>query len=557
MGSVMPSPMDYRSGERPAGARHGTRSPVLARRGVIATSQPIASAAGLQVLQAGGNAVDAAVTAAAVLAVIEPSMTGIGGDLFALVHHGPTGRLEALDASGRSGSGATPEALAGHGLEAVPVDGPLSVTVPGVIDGWARLLERFGTIGLDRALAPAIRYARDGFAVHEIVAGEWATAAAKLARDPAAAATFLSGGRAPHHGEIFANPHLARTLEAVATEGPAAFYSGTIGRAIAEDLRARGAFVTADDLAAHASEWVTPLHTTYRGVGVVEMPPSTQGLVALEMLNILEGFDIAALGHNTADTLHLLAEARRIAFADRGAYLADRASVPAGVLDVLLSKSYAARRRAAIDMARAADAWAPGVATPHGDPQEFSGRDRGDTVYLAAADADGTVVSLIQSLFAGFGSGLVAGDTGVVLQNRGAGFVLTPDHPNRIAPRKRPLHTLVPAMLLRNGRPWGAFGVMGGDNQAQAHAQIVMNLVDFGLHVQQAGEAARVRHLGTALAVEDGIDAAVQDDLRRRGHLLQDGRGQMGGYQAVLIDPESGVLMGGSDPRKDGLAIGW
>lgn len=550
-------PHDHMPGDRPAGAPRATRSAVLARRGLIATSQPLASAAGLQVLQAGGNAVDAAVAAAAVLAVIEPSMTGIGGDLFALVHHGPTGRLEALDASGRSGSGATPDAVAARGLDEMPADGALSVTVPGVVDGWARLLERFGTRSLAELVAPAIRYARDGFAVHEIVAGEWAAAESKLARDSAAATTFLPDGRAPRHGQVFANPRLARTLEAIAAGGRDAFYAGSVGQAIADDLAARGAFVTADDLAAHAGEWVTPLRTTYRGVELLELPPSTQGFVALEMLNILEGFDIAALGHNTADTLHLLAEAKRIAFADRGAYLADRAHVPPDLLDLLLSKPYAARRRAAIDPARAAASWAPAVPGAEGGSSDFSGRDRGDTVYLAAADANGTVVSLIQSIFAGFGSGIVAGDTGIVLQNRGAGFVLTPDHPNRVGPRKRPLHTLVPAMLLRDGRPWVAFGVMGGDNQAQAHAQIVMNLVDFGMPVQLAGEVARVRHVGTGLAVESGIGAAVQDALRERGHVLQEGRGQMGGYQAVMIDPVTGVLMGGSDPRKDGLAIGW
>ena len=288
------------------------------------------------------------------------------------------------------------------------------------------------------------------------------------------------------------------------------------------------------------------------------MPPSTQGFVALEMLNVLEGFDVAALGHNSADLLHLVSEAKKIAFADRGAHLADRAFVPPDVLAMLLSKEYAAARRREIDMNAAGTyrAGRPAGATT-GPGRDFAGRDRGDTVYLAAADGEGRVVSLIQSLFAGFGAGIVAGDTGITLHNRGSGFVLTPGHPNCIGPRKRPLHTLVPAMLARDGRPWLAFGVMGGDNQAQAHAQVVMNIVDFAMHVQAAGDAARLRHLGDQVALESAIGAEVRDALVRRGHVVTDGRGQMGGYQAVLVDGERGVLLGGSDPRKDGLAIGW
>ncbi len=522
---------------------------------MIATSQSLASAAGLQVLQSGGNAIDAAVTAAAVLAVVEPSMNGIGGDLFAVVFDAASGRLLGLDASGRAAAAATPDEFARRGLTEMPGSGPLPVTVPGVVSGWEALLTRFGTRSMADALAPAVAFARDGFPVAELMAAEWEAAVERLAADPAAARTFLPAGRAPVMGEIFTNPRLAHSLELIARDGAAAFYTGAIAQAIAADMRARDGLITAQDLAGHTAEWVETISTRYRGVDVHEMPPSTQGVVALEMLNILEGFDIAAMGHNSADHLHVVAEAKKIAFADRGAWLADRLHMPAAALQTLLSKDYAAARRAEIDMATAATYHAATLSA--GAVPDFTGRDHGDTVYLCAADGRGNVVSFIQSLFAGFGAGIVAGDTGITLHNRGSGFTLAPGHPNQIGPGKRPLHTLVPAMLLKDGRPWVAFGVMGGDNQAQAHAQMVLNFVDFGLHVQAAGDAPRVRHMGDTLAVESGIDGEVRAALERRGHVISDGRGNVGGYQAVQVDPQSGVLMGGSDPRKDGLAIGW
>ncbi len=524
---------------------------------MIATSQPLASAAGLQVLQRGGNAVDAAVTAAAVLAVIEPSMTGIGGDLFAIVYDARSQRLHGLDASGRSPAAATPAEFARRGLTEMPAEGPLSVDVPGVVSGWDALLARFGTVSLAQALAPAIGYARDGYPVAELMANEWRAAVPKLSADAAARATFLPSGVPPAMGEIVTNPRLAGSLALVAEHGAPAFYTGPIAAAIAADLHARGGLLTADDFAAHAVEWVDTIHTSYRGYDVHELPPSTQGIVALEMLNILEGFDIRGLGHNSPEHLHLVAEAKKIAFADRGAYLADRAAMPDGALALLLSKDYAAVRRQDIDLTRAGTYRAGALAAGATVAPDFAGRDRGDTIYLTVADGDGNVISFIQSLFASFGAGIVAGETGITLSNRAAGFVLTPGHPNQIGPRKRPLHTLVPAMVVKDGRPWLSFGVMGGDNQAQAHAQLVLNVVDFDLHVQAAGEAARVRHMGTELALESGIGAEVRAALAARGHALRDGRGQMGGYQGIMIDPVSGVLLGGSDLRKDGLAIGW
>ncbi len=551
-------------GDRPAPNPHATRSVVMARQGAIATSQPLASAAGLAVLQSGGNAIDAAVTAAAVLAVVEPTMNGIGGDLFALVFNGRTTSLTGLNASGRAGSGATPEAFAARGLSEVPVRGPLAVTVPGVVDGWNELLKRHGTITLAQALAPAVAYARDGYAVSEIIAQQWIEAEPVLTQDPAAAAVFLPGGRAPRAGEVFKNPKLAATLETIARTGRDAFYRGPIAKAIAADLERRGGFVTAADLAAHQSDWVTPITTTYRGYDVFEMPPNTQGIVALEMLNILEGFDLKALGHNSAEYLHLVVEAKRIAFADRNAYVADPGAVPDGVIRTLLSKEYAASRRREIDPARAARDFAPGTmpsggagnldAPRHDDVNE--GHDRGDTVYLVAADGRGNVISLIQSLYESFGAGIVAGDTGIVLHDRGAGFRLDAGHPDRVAPGKRPMHTLVPGMVMKGGRPWLGFGVMGGDMQPQGHVQVLANLIDFGMNVQEAGEAARIRHMAGGVAVESAISAAARQGLIARGHKVIERPGAFGGFQGILINPATGVLMAGSDPRKDGLAIG-
>jgi gamma-glutamyltranspeptidase/glutathione hydrolase len=549
---------EFTSGDRPSGHIRGTRSYAAGRRGMIATSQGLASAAGLKVLFEGGNAIDAAVTAAAVLAVVEPTMTGVGGDLLAIVYHGATGTVHGLDSTGRSAYRATPAEFARRGLAEMPASGPLPVDVPGAVDGWSQLLARFGTISLSAALQPAITFARDGFAMQELIGHGMQAAEAILLRDPAAARTFMPGGRAPGPGEIFANPNLARSLELIARDGRDAFYTGPIARAIVADLEARDGLLDERDFADHRADWVEPIRTTYRDHEVLEMPPSTQGFVALEMLNLMEGFDVAAMGHNSADFLHLVAEAKKIAFADRAAWLADRDAMPPGALATLVSKDYAASRRPEIDM-RTAGTYLPADLARLTSPTAatFAGRDHGDTVYLTAADQAGNVISLIQSLFAAFGAGIVAGDTGIVLHNRGLGFTLTPGHPNEIGPHKRPLHTLVPAMILRAGRPRVSFGVMGGDNQAQAHAQVVAKLVDFGMHIQAAADAARVRHIDPELAVESGIGRDVRQELAARGHVIVDGRGQVGGFQGIQIDPLSGVLLGGSDPRKDGVAIGW
>jgi gamma-glutamyltranspeptidase/glutathione hydrolase len=551
------------SGDRPTGRIYGTRSPVLARNGVIATSQPLASAAGLQVLQEGGNAIDAAVTAAAVLAVVEPTMTGVGGDLFAVVFDAKAKTLKGLNSSGRAGAFANAEALLSRGLREMPTHGPSSVTVPGSVAGWSELLTSFGTIPLTRALAPAIAYARNGFPVSEIVAAQWRAVGQRLATDREAARVLLPDGRAPHAGEVFRNPDLALTLEQIAATGATAIYKGPIGTAIADHLSALGGFLTNADFSAHRSDWVEPLRTTYRGYTLHELPPNTQGFVALEMLNILEGYDVKRMGHNSVDYLHAYIEAKRIAFADRRAFLADPGHVAPDLVATLISKSYAAERRKEIDPRRAATRYDPATDAARVQPSRVTNASRpasdhrGDTVYLAAADRAGNVISLINSLFDSFGSGIVVPGTGIALHSRGSGFTLQEGHPNQLAPGKRPAHTLVPAFITADGVPLMAFGVMGADNQAQAHAQIVANIVDFGMNVQEAGDVPRVRHFDDGLAVESGIPAAVRSSLGAMGHTLHDGRGLMGGYQAVRIDPDTGVLQGGSDPRKDGMAVGW
>jgi gamma-glutamyltranspeptidase/glutathione hydrolase len=545
-------------GDRPAPNPRATRSVVMARNGAIATSQPLATAAGLKVLQSGGNAVDAAVTAAAVLSVVEPTMNGVGGDLFAIVYDSRTKRLQGLNSSGRAPAAATPEEYRRRGLQRMPLRGELSVTVPGVVEGWSELLAKYGTISLRQALLPAIQYARDGYAVSEIIAWQWREVASVLARDKLAAEVFLPGGKPPAPGDVFKNPKLAASLEEIARGGRDAFYKGGIAKAIADDMQRRGGLITLADLAAHHADWVDPIGINYRGYEVFELPPNTQGVTALEMLNILEGFDLKSLGHNSAEYLHLLVEAKRIAFADRDAWLADPESTPKQALERMISNEYAVERRKEINMEHAAVDYKPlslpGRATPAADDHPAA---KGDTVYLTVADAQGNMVSLIQSLFESFGSGIVAGQTGIVLQDRGALFTLAAGHPNVIAPNKRPFHTLVPAMVMKDGRPWLSFGVMGGDMQPQGHVQVLLNLIDFGMNVQEAGEAPRFRHSAAGVALETAIGADARFGLNALGHRLIDQIGVFGGFQGILVDPRTKVLMAGSDPRKDGEAAGW
>ncbi len=552
-------------GDRPAANPRATRSVVFGMNGMIATSQPLASAAGLKVLQDGGNAIDAAVTAAAVLAVVEPTMNGVGGDLFALLYSAGDGKLHALNSSGRAPYAATPDAFAARGLKTIPRTGVLSVSVPGAVAGWAELLAKHGTISLAQALRPAIGYARNGYVVTDIIATDWATVTRILQRDPDAAATFLPNGRPPVPGQLFRNPNLARTLEAIGTGGADALYKGAIGQAIAASMKKKDGLLDARDLAEHRADWVDPITTSYRGYDVYELPPNTQGVTALEMLNIIEGYDLKALGHNSAAYIHLMTEAQKIAYADRDAYIADPDSVPPATLQLLLSKEYAATRRKEIDPARAAQRYAPatiGRQTADASREygyQVEGRDHGDTIYMTVADGKGNMVSLIQSLFDTFGSGVVAGDTGIALHNRGSLFTLEAGHPNRIAPHKRPFHTLVPAFVMKDGKPWLSYGVMGGDMQPPGHVQVLANLVDFGMNIQEAGEAARFRHVQNGIFLESAIAGRgdIVFGLNRLGQRMLLGVDQWGGFQGIIRDPQTGILMGGSDPRKDGLAIGF
>ena len=550
--------MQQPAGDRPAGNSRGTRSVVMARNGAIATSQPLATAAGLRVLQSGGNAIDAAVTAAAVLSVVEPTMNGPGGDLFAIVYSARDKKVHGLNASGRAGSLATLDEFKKRNVQRIPLRGELSVSVPGVVDGWNELLTKHGTRTLAQALEPAIKYARDGYAVSEIIAGQWKEVENLLARDPNAAKTFLINGKAPAPGDVFKNPALANSLEQIARGGRDAFYKGAIATAIADEMEKRHGLITLEDLANHHADWIDPISTTYRGYQVLELPPNTQGIAALEMLNIMEGFDLKAMGWGSAGYLHTLVEAKRIAFADRGAWIGDRSATPPRAIEKMLSKEYAAERRKEINADKAADRDAPlaleGRSTPQGGDEPIG---RGDTVYLTAADSEGNVISLIQSLYETFGSGIVAGDTGIMLHNRANLFTLAAGHPNQIAPGKRPFHTLIPAMVMKDGVPWVSFGVMGGDMQAQGHAQVLANLIDFGMNIQEAGEAPRFRDSGNGLALESAFSPDARAGLTSRGHKLISSTGVWGGFQGILIDPKTKVMQAGSDPRKDGMAAGW
>ena len=530
--------------DRPAPDAKLGRSPVLATRGIVAASQPLAAAAGLRVLQDGGNAIDAAIATAAVLNVVEPMMAGIGGDLFALVYDADSQKLYGLNATGRAGSLASAQKLRERGLERVPYNDILAVTVPGALDGWEMLRSRFGSRPLAELLEPAIYYAESGFPVSEIIATDWAFSVPKLARHPDSASTYLIGGRAPKHGEVFKSPDLGRTFRLIGQKGPDVFYRGELARRIVDFVQAEGGLLTSEDLASHHGDWVEPISTTYRGATVYEIPPNSQGFVALEMLNILEGFDLKSLGHNSPEYLHRLIEAKKLAFADRDRYLADpeKARVP---LETLISKEYGAERRRLIDPDRAADEVPPGLI------------DTTETVYLTVVDEKRNVVSFIYSVFDDFGSGRIVPGTGIALQNRGAGFSLEAGHPNEMAPGKRALHTNMPGMVFRDGKPWITFGVMGGDMQPQGHTQVLSSLIDFGMNVQQAGEAARFRHYSDGVAFESGVDIDVLQTLIRKGHRPLTRMGAYGGYQAIEIDWENGVLIGGSDPRKDGCALGY
>lgn len=533
-------------GYRPNQFGHG-RSAVLCQHGAVATSQPLAVQGGLQILRDGGNAVDAAVATAAILNVVEPMSTGIGGDAFMLVYQPKDGRIRGLNASGRAPYAAELEFFTKQGLTNIPAFGSMySVTVPGTIDGWATLLEECGTMSLAEVLQPAIAYAENGFPVSPQIGIAWQESAGMLAQHPDTARTYLMDGSAPTPGEIFRQPNLARTFRLIAEGGRDVFYRGEIAEKIVRFSDENGGLFTLKDFADHGSDWVEPISTNYRGYEIYEIPPNGQGIAALLALNIVEGFDLGAMGHNSAEHLHHAIEAMKLGFADLYEYVTDPTFVDVPIAG-LLSDEYTKSQRTRISSEQASTEPGSGV-PPIGS----------DTVYLCAVDSERNVVSFINSLYAGFGSGLVTGDTGIMLQNRGAGFSLNPNHANCIAPHKRTLHTIIPGMIAQNGVPLLTFGVMGGQMQAQGHLQFVCNLVDFNMDVQAALDAPRFRVIeGSRIMLEDGIPMNTQAMLAQKGHHITPGDPFFGGGQAIFIHPRFNTLIAGSDPRRDGCAFGY
>ena len=521
------------------------RTTVMARNGMVVCSQPLASQVGVQVLARGGNAVDAAVATAAALGVLEPMSIGIGGDAFALVYSAKSNRISALDASGRSPYAATPDVYSQLGIQSMPQKGIHSVTVPGAVHGWGSLLDKFGTIPLGELLQPAIELAEEGFPVIEHTGHEWQKLEGKLRATMEASEQYLIHGKAPAAGSVFRQRNLAKTLGKIAKEGPEAFYQGEIAEKIVRCSEKYGGLFSLRDLSEFSSEWVEPITARYRGYDVYELPPSTQGFVALEMLKILEEYDLPSLGHNTPDYLHLLVEAKKLAFADRDLHLADRDTMRVRIED-LIDHRRIKSLRGMIHPDRASEV----VKTV---PVE------GDTEYVAAADREGNCVSFIQSLFMGFGSGIVAEDTGIVLQNRGHMFSLDTNHPNCIGPHKRCVHTLMPGMVFKDGRPFLVLGLKGGHVQPQVQVQMIANVIDFGMTVQDAINAPRFNHLsGLEVALEPEVSEEASRGLGGKGHrVVAAPEESFGGAHAILWNLESGVLMGGSDPRKGGCAIGF
>ena len=522
---------------------------VITRQGIVATEHPLASQIGAMMLAQGGNAVDAAVAANAAMGVVAPMANGMGGDLFAIVYEAKSGKLYGLNASGWAPAGLTPEFLRGKGITEMPQSGIHSVTVPGAVDGWDKLLKRFGRKRLPEVLAPAIRYAEEGFPVTEIFASYWADSAAKLRRDTNAARTFLPGGRVPRAGEIFRNPDMAWSLKQVAAHGRKAFYEGAVAQRILARSKELGGTLTAEDLARFSSEWVEPISTTYHGWTVYELPPNGQGIAALMMLNLMENFPLADYGAGSANALHVMIEAKKLAYADMLRYVCDPKfdRVPVAAM---LSKDYARKRARLLDLSKA-------------NGQVEAGRPPGmrtDTTYLCVVDEEGNMVSYIQSNYNSFGSGVVAGGTGFALQNRGGLFSLEAESPNVLAGHKRPLHTIIPAFCTKD-QVRIAFGIMGGWNQSQAHAQFISDVVDHQMNIQAALEAPRFTKqtfAGCDVELESRIPAAVRAELAAKGHQIElrgDFASSAGGGQAVLRDFAAGVNYGASDPRKDGAAI--
>ena len=552
--------------DRINGRAFATRSEVIATHGMAATSHPLATQIALDVLKAGGSATDAAIAANAALGLMEPTGNGLGGDLYAIVWDAKTKKLHGLNASGRSPLGLSREQLKAElknlGRSSIPPRGFLPISVPGAVDGWFELHAKFGKLPMQDVLAPAIRYAREGFPVTEYIGYLWAGGVRTAQADKlpgAFLATYAPQGRAPAKGEIFKNPDLANTLALLAEQGRAAFYRGEIAEKIDAFMQANGGYLRKIDFEKHTSTWVEPASANYRGYDVFELPPNGQGIAALQMLNILEAYDLKAMGYNSPEALHLMIEAKKLAFEDRAKFYsdADFSKIP---LKGLLSKEYAAERRKLINPARA------GRSYDAGNPALQDG----DTIYLTTADAEGNMVSLIQSNYRGMGSGITVPGLGFTFQDRGEMFVMHDDaHANAYAPGKRPFHTIIPAFIMKDGQPWISFGLMGGAMQPQGHVQIVCNLIDWGMNLQEAGDAARWQHEGSSdydnpkmtdggyVEVESSVPYETLRALMQRGHNVRLGNGGFGGYQAILRDHANGTYVGASESRKDGHAAGY
>ncbi|HEV8693700.1 MAG TPA: gamma-glutamyltransferase [Lysobacter sp.] len=559
-------PLAATGADRITGKPFATRSEVYAPHAIAATSHPLATQIALDVMKSGGSAVDAAIAANAALGLMEPTGNGIGGDLFAIVWDPKTKQLYGYNGSGRSPKSLTLAEFQKRGLTEVPSHGPLPVTVPGTVDAWFALHGRFGRKPIADDLAPAIRYAREGHPVHEVIAYYWGRSVPTLSKWPGFAEQFtvdpttVEGRRGPRTGETWKNPNLANTLEKIAQGGRDAFYKGEIARTIDAYFKANGGFLSYDDLAAHHGEWVEPVSTNYRGFDVWELPPNGQGIAALQILNLLEPYDLKQYGFGSPEHVHLFTEAKKLAFADRAASYADPDFYKTPVAK-LVSKSYARERGKLISMDRAARAVEPGI---------IPAVNEGDTIYLTVADADGMMVSLIQSNYRGMGSGMAPPGLGFIFQDRGEQFVLKEGHPNSFAPGKRPFHTIIPAFVTKGGKPWLSFGVMGGAMQPQGHVQILLNLIDFGMNLQEAGDAPRIQHDGSTdpagqvtamndggeLDLESGFPYETVRALMRKGHSVRFADGPYGGYQAIMVNPNGGYV-GASESRKDGQAAGY
>ncbi len=542
--------------DRITGHNFASRSEVIAQNGMAATSHPLATQAALDILKQGGSAVDAAIAANAVLGLMEPTGCGIGGDLFAIIWDAEGGQLHGLNASGRSPQGLEIDYFLDNDYAMIPPRGVLPVSVPGTVDGWFELHGKFGRLDMTDILDPAIAYAREGFPVTELIAYYLERTAPVLSRFPNFEETYMPDGRMPEKGEIFRNPYLANTYETLAEVGRDAFYRGEIARIIADHVQESGGFLSYKDMASHSSTWVDPVSTNYRGYDVWQLPPNGQGIAVLQILNILEGFDIASMGLYSPEYIHHFVEAKKLAFEDRAKYYSDMDFNPVPV-EGLISKEYAADRRELINPDRAA------LHQDAGIPESPN------TIYLTVADKDGNMVSLIQSNYRGMGSGVTPPGLGFVLQNRGEGFTLEPGRFNTYEPGKRPFHTIIPGFITKDDEPYMSFGVMGGDMQPQGHAQIVINMIDFGMNLQEAGDAPRIRHRGSSqptgqemrdggiLNLEYGFPYETIRALMGKGHQIQWAVGPFGGYQAIKWDPEHGVYYGASESRKDGQAAGY